>query len=102
MTTATAAGRRPAPQNQCPSLGSWVELHQEPCREGRSYQLLVNHRTQQAIALTDAEAGICRQLRAGSRPEESGPVADAFLRELAEEGFLAGHPPPAQPRRRVT
>ena len=102
MTTVAAAGRRPAPQNQFPSLGSWVELHQEPCRGGRSYQLLVNHRTQQAIGLTDAEAGICRQLQAGTRPEESDPAAGAFLRDLAEEGFLASHPPPAQPGRRVT
>ena len=102
MTTVAAAGRRPAPDNQFPGLGSWVELHQEPCRGGRSYQLLVNHRTRQAIALTDAEAGICRQLQAGARPAESGPVAGAFLRELAEEGFLAGHPPPARPGRRVT
>ena len=102
MTTVAAAGRRPAPQNQFPGLGSWVELHQEPCRGGRSYQLLVNHRTQQAIALTDAEAGICRQLQAGAGPEESDPAAGAFVRELAEEGFLAGNPPPAQPGRRVT
>jgi hypothetical protein len=102
MTTVPAAGRRPAPNNQFPGLGSWVELHQEPCRGGRSYQLLVNHRTRQAIALTDAEAGICRQLQAGTRPEESDPAAGAFLRDLAEEGFLAGHPPPARPGRRVT
>jgi hypothetical protein len=101
MTTVTDAGRGPAPDNQSPGLGSWVELHQEPCRGG-SYQLLVNHHTQQAIGLTDAEAGICRQLRAGARPPESDPVAGAFLRDLAEEGFLASHPPPAQPSRRIT
>jgi hypothetical protein len=102
MTTVAAAGRRPGPQNQFPGLGEWVELHQEPCRGRRSYQLLVNHRTQQAIGLTDAEADLCRQLRAGARPEESDPAAGAFLRELAAEGFLAGHPPPARPGRRVT
>jgi hypothetical protein len=102
MTTVPVAGRGPAPQDQFPRLGSWVELHQEPCRGGRSYQLLVNHRTQQAIALTDAEAGICHQLRAGARLEESDPVAGTFLQELAEEGFLAGSPPPARPGRQVT
>ena len=102
MTTVAAAGRRPGPQNQFPSLGEWVELHQEPCRGGRGYQLLVNHRTQQAIGLTDAEADLCHQLQAGARPEESNPAAGAFLRELAAEGFLAGHPPPARPGRRVT
>ena len=91
MTTVAAAGRSQAPQNQFPGLGEWVELHQEPCRGGRSYQVLVNHRTQQAIALTDAEADLCRQLQAGARPEESDLAAGAFLRELAAEGFLAGH-----------
>jgi hypothetical protein len=102
MTTTADTGRRPTPVNHFPGLGSWVELHQEPCRGGRSYQLLVNHRTQRAIGLTDAEADLCRQLQSGARPAESDPAAGAFLRELAEEGFLASHPPPAQPGRRIT
>jgi hypothetical protein len=102
MTTVAAAGSGPAPQNQFPSLGSWVELHQEPCRGGRSYQLLVNHRTQQAISLTAGEADLCHQLQAGAGPEESDPAVGAFVQELTEEGFLAGRPPPAGPGRQVT
>jgi hypothetical protein len=102
MSTVAAAGTRPAPQIQFPDLGSWVELHQEPCRGGRSYQLLVNHRTGQAIGLTAAEADLCGQLQAGRRPGQSDPAADAFVRELAGEGFLASNPPPARPGRRLT
>lgn len=102
MTTVAAAGTRPAPHNQFPRLGSWVEFHQEPCRGGRSYQLLVNHRTQQAIGLTAAEADLCRRLQAGRWPDQSDPAAETFLRELAGEGFLASNPPPARPGRRLT
>jgi hypothetical protein len=102
MTTLAAAGRGPAPDGRPRLLGSWTELHQEPCRGGRSYQLLVNHRTQQAINLTAAEAGICHQLQAGHWPGQPGPAIRAFLHELAEGGFLASNPPPAQPGRRVT
>jgi hypothetical protein len=101
MTTLAIAGSRPAPHGRPPRLGSWAELHQEPCRGGRSCWLLVNHRTQQAIGLTAAEAGIFQQLQAG-RLEEPDPAAGAFLQELAEDGFLASSPPPAQPGRRVT
>ena len=79
-----------------------MEFHQEPCRGGRSYQLLVNHRTQQAIGLTAAEADLCRRLQAGRWPDQSDPAAEAFLRELAGEGFLASNPPPARPGRRLT
>ena len=102
MTTVAAAGTRPAPHDQFPRLGSWVEFHQEPCRGGRSYQLLVNHRTHQAIGLTAAEADLCRRLQAGRWPDQSDPAAEAFLRELAGEGFLASNPPPARPGRRLT
>ncbi len=73
-------------------LGSWVEAHTEVCRGGRVYRVLVNHRTGQAIELSDAEAEICDQL--GTRP-----VTGAFAAELREQGFLAGEPPP--PRRRA-
>ena len=63
MTTLAAAGHGLAPGGRLPILGSWAELHDESCRGDRSYRLLVNHRTQQAIDLTAAEAGICQQLR---------------------------------------
>jgi hypothetical protein len=79
-----------------------VEFHQEPCRGGRSYQLLVNHRTGQAIGLTAAEADLCRRLLAGRQPGQLDPAAETFLRELAGEGFLASNPPPARPGRRLT
>jgi hypothetical protein len=102
MTTLATAGRRPASRDRPRLLGSWAELHQEPCRGGRSYRLLVNHRTRQAINLTAAEAGICHQLQAGHWPGQPGPAIRAFLQELAEQGFLASKPPPAQPGRRVT
>ncbi len=102
MTIQATTGSRPAPQIQFPRLGSWVELHQEPCRGGRVYRLLVNHRTGQAIGLTGAEADLCRRLQAGAHLEEPGQAASAFLQELAEEGFLASNPPPAQPGRSIT
>jgi hypothetical protein len=102
MTTLPAADSRPEPGSHPGLLGSWVEFHQEPCRGGYSYQLLVNHRTQQALGLTAAEAGICHQLRAGAHLDQSDPAVRAFLQELAEEGFLASNPPPARPGRQVT
>jgi hypothetical protein len=83
-------------------LGSWVEAHQEPCRGGRTYRLLVNHRTHQAMELTDAEARICAQLNTGGPGGDITPAAAAFLAELREQGFLAGSPPPATGQRRVT
>jgi hypothetical protein len=102
MTTLATTGRRPTPDGRAAHLGSWTELHQEPCRGGRCYQLLVNHRTGQAFNLTAAEADLCHQLQAGHGPGQPDPAAEAFLQELASEGFLASHPPPAQPGRRVT
>src|SRR5580693_107702 len=80
-------------------LGSWVEAHAEPCRGGRTYRVLVNHRTGQLIELSEAEAGICRQLDAGRVPDASA-AAIAFVAELREQGFLASGPPPP-PRRAV-
>jgi hypothetical protein len=76
-------------------LGPWVETHQEPCRGGRTYRLLVNHRTGQAMELSSAEAAICDGLAAGN-----GPDAATFLEQLREGGFLAASPPaPARPDR---
>src|SRR5271168_2584334 len=80
-------------------LGSWVEAHAEPCRGGRIYRVLVNHRTGQLIELSEAEAGICRQLDAGRVPDASA-TATGFVAELREQGFLASGPPPP-PRRAV-
>jgi hypothetical protein len=74
-------------------LGSWVEAHAERCRGGRTYRVLVNHRTGQLIELSEAEAGICRQLDAGRVPDASA-AAIAFVAELREQGFLATCPPP--------
>jgi hypothetical protein len=79
-------------------LGSWVETHAEPCRGGGTYRVLINHRTGQLIELSDAEAGICRQLDAGRVPDASPPTA-AFTAELREQGFLVSDPPP--PTRRA-
>ena len=102
MTILAAADHGLAPGGRLPILGSWAELHDESCRGDRSYRLLVNHRTQQAIDLTAAEAGICQQLRAGGSLDQSDPAVCAFVQELAEEGFLASNPPLAQPGRRIT
>jgi hypothetical protein len=79
-------------------LGSLVEAHEEPCRGGRTYRLLVNHRTAQAMELPDAEAALCAKLAAGGQPAD--PAAAAFLQDLREQGFLAsGLPTPARHRR---
>ena len=80
-------------------LGSWVEAHAEPCRGGRTYRLLVNHRTCQVIELTETEAAICGQLAAG-HALDTGPATALFVGELREQGFLASDPPPP-PRRRA-
>jgi hypothetical protein len=83
-------------------LGSWVEAHAEPCRGGRTYRLLVNHRTHQAMELTDAEARICAQLTTGGPAGDTTPAAAAFLAELREQGFLASSPPPPTGQHPVT
>jgi hypothetical protein len=75
------------------ALGPWVEAHAEPARGGRIYRVLVNHRTGQLLELSEAEAGICRQLDAG-RVRDASPAAAAFVAELRELGFLASDPPP--------
>jgi len=80
-----------------PLLGPWVEAHQEPCRGGRTYRLLVNHRTGQAMELSTAEAAICDGRAAGH-----GPDAAVFVEQLAEGGFLAASPPPPGRPGRVT
>ena len=74
-------------------LGAWVESHSEPCRDGRTYRLLVNHRTGRVIELSDTEAEICGRLRAG-RTAGDGDAAGGFVAELRELGFLASDPPP--------
>ncbi|MGH3173935.1 MAG: hypothetical protein ACRDPF_08740 [Streptosporangiaceae bacterium] len=81
-------------------LGSWVEAHQEPCRGGRTYRLLVNHRTGQAMELSGAEAAICDGLAAGGPPGDVD--AAAFLEQLREDGFLAASPPPPPQPGRLT
>ena len=96
-TTPGQAGTGPAG----PLLGPWVETHQEPCRGGRTYRLLVNHRTGQAMELTGAEAAICAGPAAGGGPPGS-PDAAAFAEQLREGGFLAASPPPPARPGRVT
>jgi hypothetical protein len=88
----------PAENTIRPSLlGPWVEAHQEQCRGDRAYRLLLNHRTHQAIVLSEAEAAACQALTAGRYPDDA-PGATAFLRELRDEGFLADTPPPSAGR----
>ena len=78
-------------------LGSWVELHEEPCRNGRMRRLLVNHATNTALSLDEAEASLIRSMR--RKGFVSGdPNHAELLAELGEGGFLAGDGQP-QPRR---
>jgi hypothetical protein len=93
ITTYPAAGRHPGP------LGSWVEARSEPCRGGRTYRLLVNHRTHEALELSEAEARVCDQLAAG-QAVSTDSAATAFVAELREQGFLAAEPP-SRPRPRA-
>src|ERR1700678_1122594 len=58
-----------------------------------SSRVLINPRPGQLLELSEAEAGICRQLDAG-RVRDVSPVAAAFIAELRELGFLASDPPP--------
>src|SRR5215472_6616269 len=102
MTTTQAPGSLPTARGGAEPLGAWVEFHQEPCRSGRTYQILVNHRTHVALDLSAAEAGLCQQLGAGGQVEITDPAVSAFLSELRDEGFLASSPPPAKPGRRLT
>ena len=98
MTTPTTNGQTGSVRPGL--LGQWVEAHAEPCRSGRTWRVLVNHRTCQVIELTDPEAQICQKLAAGQAPEAS-PAAAAFAAELREQGYLASDPPPPAPRRGV-
>ena len=78
-------------------LGSWVELHEEPCRNGRMRRLLVNHATNTVLSLDEAEASLIRSMR--RKGFVSGdPNHAELLAELGEGGFLAGDGQP-QPRR---
>jgi hypothetical protein len=97
MTTSPAAGPGAAGPHPGP-LGAWVEARSEPCRGGRTYRLLVNHRTHEALELSDSEARVCDQLAAG-QALSTDPAAAAFVAELREQGFLAADPPSRpQPR----
>ena len=90
----------PAPAATAPGLlGSWVEAHEETCRGGRTYRVLVNHRTGQATELTTAEAALCDQL-AGGGGQAASPDAATLLEDLREQGFLAASPPPPPSARR--
>ena len=60
--------------------------------------LLLNHRTHQAITLTEAEADSWRELAAGRSPG-SALATVAFVRQLRDHGFLTDSPP-APPSRR--
>jgi hypothetical protein len=82
-------------------LGSWVEAHEEPCRGGRTYRVLVNHHTGQATELTTTEAALCDQLTSGSGGQMVSPEAATLLEDLREQGFLAASPPPPPSRRQL-
>ena len=73
-------------------LGSWVELHEEICRSGRTRRLLVNHRTHMALSLDAEEAEVIRALGTESLVAED-PMHSDLLVELNEGGFLAGDEP---------
>jgi hypothetical protein len=63
------------------------------------YRLLVNHRTNEALELSDSEARMCGQL-AAYQAVSTDPAATAFVTELREQGFLAADPP-SRPHRRA-
>src|ERR1700691_3420058 len=94
MADAETAAVHPGP------LGGWVEAHAEPCRGGRTWQVLVNHRIGQVIELTAAEAQTCQKLNAGQALDAS-PATAAFVAELREQGFLASDLPSPKPGRTV-
>ena len=97
-TVRTTGGPAPAAAGL---LGSWVEAHEETCRGGRTYRVLVNHRTGQATELTGAEAALCDQLPSGAGGGRAGgPDAATLLAGLREQGFLAASPPPPPSARR--
>jgi hypothetical protein len=79
-----------------------VEAHEEPCRGGRAYRVLVNHRTGQATELTGTEVALCDQLTSGSGGRAASPEAATLLEDLREQGFLAASPPPSPSHRPVT
>jgi hypothetical protein len=98
-TTAYTTGDRTGTGPAGTPLGPWVETYQEPCRGGRTYRLLVNHRTHQAMELTGSEAAICAGLTAGGGLPDN-PDTATFLEQLREGGFLASSPPaPSRPNR---
>jgi hypothetical protein len=97
MTAGTATG---ATLPAAGLLGSWVETREEPCRGGRTYRVLVNHRTAQAMELTDAEAAFCAELADGGQP--ASPAAAALLQDLSGRGFLASNPPQRARQHRLT
>jgi hypothetical protein len=95
-TTRKQTGDRAGTSPSGPLLGPWVEARQEPCRGGRTYRVLVNHRTRQAMELTDAEAAVCD----GREPQ--APDAAGFLEQLRDGGFLASEPPATSRPGRLT
>ena len=73
-----------------PQLGSWVEIHDEPCRGGsRRHQLLVNHRTKVVLRLTNVETELCHQLQQG-KSDSFDQSRVSFVEELRVQGFLVG------------
>jgi hypothetical protein len=102
MTTTVRTTGGPVPATTAPRLlGSWVEAHEEPCRGGRTYRVLVNHRTGQATELTGAEAALCDELTPSSGGQAASPEAATMLEDLRGQGFLAASPPPPPSRRRL-
>jgi hypothetical protein len=106
-TTAYTTGDRAGTGPAGTLLGPWVETYQEPCRGGRIYRLLVNHRTHQAMELTGREAAICAGLTADSGLPADGGLPDGpdtatFLEQLREAGFLASSPPASSRPNRLT
>jgi hypothetical protein len=102
MSTTVHTTGGPAPATTAPGLlGSWVEAHEETCRGGRTYRVLVNHRTGQATELTTAEAALCDQLTGATGGGAASPEAATLLEDLREQGFLAASPPLPPSRRRL-
>jgi hypothetical protein len=82
------------------TLGSWVELHEESCRAGRTRRLLVNHRTQTVLSLDKAEASLIRSM-SGEDFTSEDPRHAELLAELADDGFFVGERQPEARRQGV-
>ena len=87
--TSTPVTNVETPATDASILGPWVELHEELCRGGvRRHQLLINHRDNVAVRLTESETELCRRLQHGLRAFDDPSTSD-FVQELGSQGFLS-------------